>query len=426
MSFYFLSNTKITPINPVDLKQFLEETIGEYYPHQSFIEVDENFMAKNLKNDDVLIYDGIENNRKILQISENFSRKLLINDDMKDDDEHLPRQFSLVQLIVKIDHLLDIPKNDLYFRVPLDVILKLGVITANIYLRMLDGQMVKYRNAYDHLSIDDKKKILCLPEHQVYLKKDESQLMIQEIETMILHRIQNDMASDNLESAVQNAKDLAAIFSIDEQSLEIVDGLCSDIIDSINSESNLKNYFYQIKSENIRDYEIIMLTNYLCHFIAKDIVNLNSKKIFVKLIKASIFKDIALGREVLGFILNNDGEDFLNLSHRERKSIINHPLESSVILQKYQLFDNDIHSLIRKHHERPDGMGFPKSETVDVFSPLLNVFLISYRLAYYTLNYPANSEKELLENSLRLLAEEGFNQEPFSMYLTKISASFDS
>lgn len=72
-----------------------------------------------------------------------------------------------------------------------------------------------------------------------------------------------------------------------------------------------------------------------------------------------------------------------NINDPKIKAFREHPNESAVLLQKIKNVPSDVDSIIRNHHERPNGTGFPNHSTLVGLNPLASLFIIAHDLTNY-------------------------------------------
>jgi len=95
---------------------------------------------------------------------------------------------------------------------------------------------------------------------------------------------------------------------------------------------------------------------------------------------AAIFQDTSLKSSKLCslFYANIEELEQLDISKEEKKTFLEHPIRSAEIVKDINLRFPQVEDIIRHHHERPDGSGFPQGINFQKIPPLSSLFIVAH------------------------------------------------
>ncbi len=124
----------------------------------------------------------------------------------------------------------------------------------------------------------------------------------------------------------------------------------------------------------------------------------NSKE---KLAFSAIFQDISLKSTKLSslFYFNILELEKLNPTKEEREFFYNHPNRSAEMVKEINLKFPQVEDIIKHHHERPDGSGFPLGINYQKIPPLSSLFIVAhdYVMRFISSNFEDGPEDILKE-----------------------------
>ncbi|MBI2519262.1 MAG: response regulator [Bdellovibrio sp.] len=88
-----------------------------------------------------------------------------------------------------------------------------------------------------------------------------------------------------------------------------------------------------------------------------------------------------------------------NLKFREDRIVIEHPELMAIQLEKVQVIPADAITIIRQHHELPDGSGFPNGIHFKRFHPMSILFIVAHDLTDYIIDNPKWDLKLYCQNA---------------------------
>lgn len=112
-----------------------------------------------------------------------------------------------------------------------------------------------------------------------------------------------------------------------------------------------------------------------------------SETTFHKLTMASFFHDIVIDNSEVAMIDSIDELEQVKFKFtpEEIKTFREHPILAADMVTKMTDIPPDVDTIIRQHHERPNGTGFPRGLTYSYISPLSSVFIIAHDLTRHAL-----------------------------------------
>jgi putative nucleotidyltransferase with HDIG domain len=101
---------------------------------------------------------------------------------------------------------------------------------------------------------------------------------------------------------------------------------------------------------------------------------------FEKLTYAALLHDVTIKSQALAAVENlKELEDRRKeFSDAEYKTYTTHAHDAAELAASFPEIPPDVSLIIREHHERPDGTGFPRKLTSSRISPLSTVFIIAH------------------------------------------------
>ncbi|MCB9061150.1 MAG: response regulator [Halobacteriovoraceae bacterium] len=183
--------------------------------------------------------------------------------------------------------------------------------------------------------------------------------------------------------------------------------MVDDILKRISKNPELKKMLKTIKIERNADKYIpshVGLIINISTAISKKL-DWNTKSALEKFVIAAYLHDYAIdSRPDLARIQSSDQLELMKKanSNEEIQAVREHPFVVASLLEKFQDLSQDVLTLIRQHHERPDGSGFPKGIHHSRINPFSALFIISHDLATYIIN----NKEWSLDEFLKLNGEE--------------------
>ncbi len=113
----------------------------------------------------------------------------------------------------------------------------------------------------------------------------------------------------------------------------------------------------------------------------------SSELIAYKLALAAFFHDITLATDELARLRRLDemsGQDaFISFSFEELQAFERHPRDAAILLERSPSIPRDVLTILRQHHERPEGGGIPSGLKASAIFPLACVFIVTEDLIHF-------------------------------------------
>ncbi|MBF0312666.1 MAG: hypothetical protein HQK50_06020 [Oligoflexia bacterium] len=134
----------------------------------------------------------------------------------------------------------------------------------------------------------------------------------------------------------------------------------------------------------------LFLANLTC--VIAGVMGWNSNLTYYKLTLASFIHDMPLKNPKLAKFRSL--QELMSkcdiFSEEELQGYINHPYEAAKMIESFRMIPPDIASIVLEHHERPDGMGFPRKINYNSITPLGKLFIVSHDIVSYIFNKEKN------------------------------------
>ncbi len=303
--------------------------------------------------------------------------------------------------------------DDEFKKIDMDSLAYIDGVTSDAYVKMSSGKYVKLVTKGEVLTPNEIQRYKAQDIHHVYIKKEKVQEVLEQMKKQVqfflahpgfkfIVRGKEDSLSKRFEQKILRCAD---DFCIDEAFQQQLTGVITKTVDAINRIPKLEKILQKIGSQSReRNYlpEHMLL---LCYITAAWTEHLgwHSKGTKEKLIYASILHDLTLaGTPHLAEIPDMKTFESMkgSFTPKERDLFINHPLESAqLILSSFQQAPPDTEVIVRQHHERPDGKGFPKGIHWGKINPLSALFIVAHDYVHYVMTHEEHDLEAYLEES---------------------------
>lgn len=292
----------------------------------------------------------------------------------------------VLALVKKQDQLVTAPE---YVQVSTAALLKIRAVEAPLYLRLGPTNYVK---------VVPSKSLFTEESRDHYLKKGISSLFVKREDyasffQIFRQRVHSDMVLSNLKQkkaeALKLSKSIQEVVQLAVQSFklspEVIElgnhniELVQNVVSSTDSVRKIFSWFDDDNSEGLLRGIVLC---YLLTALARDVQPENPKAQEI-LALASFFHDISLEddhifnkeRYIKGMTLHTG----MNREQIERIRL--HPMDAAVALQAWGDCPPDLLQIVQKHHELPDGSGFPNKVTGADMDELTAIFIVAQRLS---------------------------------------------
>ena len=277
----------------------------------------------------------------------------------------------------------DDSSEDDFFELPIHVFEKVSYLHINTFTKIGDNKYVKFISETDKNPLDQfihfKQKNI----KSVFIaKKDLSRYLLKAQDFLVdkyskSARIMNQVEIGDF--SFEFSKVALDFVGVTDQ----VYGEVNDQISKISADVAKNHDLGEMleKASEAKSYlsSHCVMTAYISVFILQK-MNLTEHSNIKKLIIASFFHDISLEDPRLAIRIHIPDD----LDAKSKKVLLNHmELSCEFIETIVKVGEEDIFNIIKQHHERPDGRGFPKGLNYRTIQPLAAVFVMAHEVVRY-------------------------------------------
>ncbi|MGZ3788133.1 MAG: hypothetical protein ACXVLQ_06395 [Bacteriovorax sp.] len=184
---------------------------------------------------------------------------------------------------------------------------------------------------------------------------------------------------------------------IDELTLEIVRDSIRSMENSIGEKNALSNFLKTLKENK---FSYAYAHSYLTCLILHKVVayfDWESPQVRDKLTYAAYFHDMGLNDSEQMRITSEADLKNSSLNEEEEKLVLNHALQSSLILEKFPKIPNGVSTIVKEHHGSRTGTGFSDSLSISI-TPISMMFIVVENFVEEFLKIKGNPKSSDFEN----------------------------
>lgn len=298
------------------------------------------------------------------------------------------------------------PEN--FVPISLDVLERLGEVPSSIYLKVSDQKFVKYLNAQP-LSVEDLDRIRKKNISEVYILKTSFDVFVKNYRNQLVNQVLFEDREVSLEEKVElslQSQELLAVaikaFGINEKTAAIANRNIALVKDIVHKSDHLMSLLGWGVKKDDRSIGLLhsTLLCYVCTAFAQHL-RFSIPYALEKLALASFFHDM----ELSDHHIRNERQFVQGLASKvtfnkdDSQIVANHPLKAASAIEKWVEAPPEVIYIVRHHHERADGTGFPSKMKGDEMPDYLVCFLVAHEIVDLYLNYKDVNQvqKEFLE-----------------------------
>lgn len=297
---------------------------------------------------------------------------------------------------------------DKFLPIPLDILLRLEEVVSPIYLKVSDQKFVKYLNA-KKIAPEDIERIRKKNLSEIYILKTSFDSFLKSYRTQLINKVlfaDRDISlQEKLDLSIQ-AQELLIVavkaFGINEKTVAIANRNIALVKDVVQKSDHLMSLLgWGIKTED-KSYSLLHST-LICYVSTALAPHLKFSVSYAleKLALAAFFHDLELSehhiRNERQFVQGLASK--VSFNKEDSQIIAQHPIKAAAAIAKWVEAPPEVVFVVRHHHERPDGSGFPDGLNEDKIPDYLVCFLVAHDIVDLYLQYKDINlvQKEFLE-----------------------------
>lgn len=314
------------------------------------------------------------------------------------------------------------PKQQNFIPVNLDILLHLRKVNSSLYLKISKDKFIKVSHNDIEFKLEDKERFLKKNVDSLYVQKDEFNSFLNDFKKIVLSKMAWDKAQsqekiDLLSNDLSLVQRATSVFGWTPEIVKFAQENISAVINILKTEStfNRLNELLKNKKNFKLTSHLIILSIMLTDVIKR--LKWDSDKTIEKLTFSALLHDFLLDEDLFAdkqtLLMAND---FSSLKITpEGNRLYNHPLDAANLVLDWPLCPPDVDVIIRQHHEKPDGQGFPMELTAQKIAPLSAVFIMCEDLIYQNMINPDINLKSYFNGKRNF-----YGREPFKNIYPKI------
>lgn len=267
-----------------------------------------------------------------------------------------------------------------YNPIKIRTLLKANVISCDLFVKISDSKYVRLARAGDSFGRDDYNRYLSKNLESLYLRSSDAGVFLDRFarDAMSLSQVKTLPQNEAFEISKQNfelVQEAISSLGCTPEVQTLTQSCTSLAIRTISNDPATLPYFQNMplnKQNFLSTHSILMVQTscYLAH-----VLGWTSESTQYKLALASFLHDITLPDDVAAMIELN-GE-------KSNPAFEKHPEEVMALVQKMKATPSDVDTIVLRHHERPNGIGFPRRLNSSQIEPLPSLFIVAHDLSNY-------------------------------------------
>lgn len=283
-----------------------------------------------------------------------------------------------------------------FCRIRAKTLLKFRTLERDIFLPLSGSKQVRVFQAGQSFDRSDYDHYLKKGVHFFLVKREDSPIFLERLANDV-HAFSAIKQGINRRALVASMEVLDSIHEIfhqigvDEQVRKLSDDCIQLSLDTLGSEESISQLLGNgpIEIDNYLACHSIMTAQVACGIASQ--LGWGDRATLYQLSLASFLHDLSLTHDDLAKIQSlqeiEKGALLLPIGKADaRRLVLSHPERSASFAQVLAPQFEQVATVLRQHHEKPDGSGFPLGLGVDQLDPLSLVFLIAHEIVTTRLN----------------------------------------
>ncbi len=326
-----------------------------------------------------------------------------------DRDSFMDDVVSVIDGLIKQGVLSEKRSDQNQVRIRAKLLLSVCPLKGDIYIRLSKSKFVKLFREGDAFDFNDLEKYTIKKGVEyLYIRQEQCA----EFAEKYREELQKLLKSDHLlveevgklgESVHETVQELSSQIGFTKEVQELTRTHVQLTVKSMGRDPELADILKKLKATEGR---YISSHSTLCAYISCALaaqLQWGSDTTFFKLTLASFMHDMTLVNHDLAAL--NSLEELEKESRRftaeEIQAFKDHPVTGAEMIKRMTEVPPDVDTIVRQHHERPDGNGFPRKLSHSYIAPLATVFILSHDLTQFVLKSGENFDVQIFLNEFK-------------------------
>ncbi|MBI3558681.1 MAG: response regulator [Deltaproteobacteria bacterium] len=296
-------------------------------------------------------------------------------------------------------------QGDGYCKVKTSVILKYGLLSQDLYIRLSEGKFVKIFRKGDVFDISDFERFKSKTVEHLYLKSSDCDAFLSSLTANLTKVLESDpLPEDALliaGASVEVIQEVNSRLGFTPQAHELT---------KVSVSLALKSIVRDLERHRPFDIEMPKSQSYIAtHSVAvahvscgiASLLGWTSGPTFLKLSFAAFLHDISMTNPDMAKLQNAD--ELMLQRHRftekEVKEFMVHCETGAKLVKELKDMPPDVDLIILQHHDKPDGTGMSQLDHTKI-NPLAAVFIVAHELVDFYAGHGAGADLSLFVNRL--------------------------
>jgi response regulator RpfG family c-di-GMP phosphodiesterase len=304
----------------------------------------------------------------------------------------------------------DVKNSADYCHVHLNLLYKFDCTKQEIFLKLNEQKYIKLKNS-DDPSMEEIEKYSSKGNEEFYMKRSEFFAYMDDVLTNHNRKLLTTPATisniDICGDSLEIMQDSLIQLGLTPDQLLLINTTIETCIDILESEKSLKEHLQVFLKGRGYFISHSLTAGHICYLLANKL-GMGQDSIVNKLLYASVLHDVLLQDSDLCKIYDLESEDFKSLTSANKKLVKSHAAECAKLLETSDKIPGDVLTIIREHHELPNGEGFPRGIGESSIFGLSLIFIASLHIADHLFHY--GHSEDSLNALLDKLNSLGFSQ----------------
>lgn len=280
---------------------------------------------------------------------------------------------------------------------------------CDVYIRVKKGdeyQYIKRLHSTDSFARADIEKYMGAGLKHFYISKNHFSAFVTFVTSQLVLKLEDKklISTDRIKltsEAYSITLELIQSMGIDDNTVGMAEESIKSMQKSLGEDNALSTFLQSLKSNKLTyGYSHVHLCCIILHKVVASF-DWESPAIRDKLTFIAYFHDISLPEHLMR-IYSDAAPDFLKLSEEEKKIVLNHAYQSSVIIDKFPNLPQGIGTILKEHHGTKNGVGFTSTLSIAI-SPISMMFMVVEHFVDEFLKIDGPPKREDFENIFKIL-----------------------